>query len=309
MDFYGWRPYVPVAQRRANAQRALKRKLDGNARPVVIDGRKIAKTFWGHAWCENLESYSDFSNRLPRGRTYVRNGSVVHLEIAEGSVRAFVAGSELYEVKIKIDALKKCAWSEIKARCAGQVGSLVELLQGKLSSNTLAIITDRESGLFPAPGEIKLSCSCPDWAGMCKHVAAALYGVGAQLDVSPELFFKLRGVDHLELLSASAALPSGKRDAETLDEASLSDIFGVELADVLDPLPGDAVVAATPSAGRPPAKTAKKKARTAKKTAKKAAKKAAGQRAAKKAVKKAVKKAAKKLPKKAVMKSPRAAAE
>ncbi|MGL4595415.1 MAG: SWIM zinc finger family protein [Thermoguttaceae bacterium] len=237
-DYNGFRPYVSVAQKQANARREIAKILKGKKpNPVAPEGkgRSIAKTFWGQAWCENLETYSDFENRMPRGRTYINNGSVVHIEIDTGQVTSYVAGSDLYKIVIKIDPLKPETWRRIKKKCAGEIGSLVELLQGKLSKNVLSIVTDKKDGLFPKPEEIKLDCSCPDWATMCKHVAAALYGVGVLLDKSPELFFKLRGVDHLELIDTSVSIKTGTKDKETLDDSSLQDIFGVELSDSLAP--------------------------------------------------------------------------
>ncbi len=232
---YGWRPYVPVAQRHAQARRKMDslRKKGVNIQPVEIEGRKIAKTFWGEAWCDHLESFSDYANRLPRGRTYVRNGSVCHLEIKKGRVIAKVSGSELYNINIRIKTLPTKKWNAIKKRCAGQVGSLLELLQGKLSNHVMQVVTDRKNGLFPLPKEITLNCDCPDWAVMCKHVAAVLYGVGARLDQQPELLFKLRGVDHEDLIAAdaeaavSAATSRGKSKRIADDE--LSDVFGIDL--------------------------------------------------------------------------------
>ena len=205
--WFQFRPYVPVAQRRAQAAREVekRRKKGQTTNPVVIEGRTIAHTFWGKAWCDNLESYSDFENRLPRGRTYVRNGSVVDLQIEPGKIKALVSGSELYEVSINIAPLPPDQWRSIKSRCAGQIGSLVELLQGKLAKGVIEIITSHDGGLFPKPREITMSCSCPDWAGMCKHVAAALYGVGARLDHQPELFFRLRKVDQMELIEEAVS--------------------------------------------------------------------------------------------------------
>ena len=280
--YYGWGPYVPVAQKRANAVKYVNKKLGGKANPITIEGKKIAKTFWGIAWCDNLESYSDFENRMPRGRTYIRNGSVVHLEIDKGVVRSYVAGSDTYQIEVKIDPLKPAAWERLKKKCAGEIASVVELLRGKLSKNVLAIVTDKKEGLFPSPKEITLDCSCPDWATMCKHVAATLYGVGALLDKQPELFFKLRGVDHLELIDTSIAIPSGKADSETLDTESLEGIFGVELATSLENKPVPVKKKA--------AKKASKKA--VKKTAKKSSKKAVKKQAPKKTLKKPVKKKA-----------------
>lgn len=232
---WGWRPYVPVAQRRARAILKMEklRKKGVSIQPVRIEGRQIARTFWGRAWCEHLESFSDYENRLPRGRTYVRNGSVCHLDIAKGRIAAKVSGSEVYDIQITIKALSKDKWRRVKDSCAGQVGSLLELLRGKLSDHVMAVVTDKDRGLFPKPGEISLNCSCPDWADMCKHVAAVLYGIGARLDEKPELLFILRGVDHAELVTEEAAkavvTKAKKADRRTLDESELSEVFGIDV--------------------------------------------------------------------------------
>jgi len=297
---YGWRPYVSVGQKLAQARRFVEKKLKGKANPIKPEGKRITKTFWGDAWCENLETYSDFENRMPRGRTYIRNGSVAHLEISKGVIKSYVAGSDTYEVVVKIKPLKPERWKAIKKKCSGEIGSVVELLQGKLSKHVLGIVTNKKEGLFPSPDEIDLDCSCPDWADMCKHVAATLYAVGVLLDRSPELFFKLRGVDHLELIDSSVTIATGKKDSETLDEGALEDIFGVELSDSLEPTAkGKKKVAAK--------KVAKKSTKkTAKKTAKKAIVKKATVKQAKPAVKtstKATKKTAKKTVKKAAKKA------
>src|SRR5262244_947227 len=123
---WGWRPYVSVAQRQAQAIRKIAqlKKKGQVVSPVEIEGRGIATTFWGKAWCENLERYSDYANRLPRGRTYVRNGSVIDLQIAFGEVHAFVAGSELYKIKIGIAPVKARRWKSICRDCAGSIDSL-----------------------------------------------------------------------------------------------------------------------------------------------------------------------------------------
>nr|MBC8469214.1 hypothetical protein [Planctomycetota bacterium] len=203
MSYYSWRPYVSVAKRRAKALKKMQklRKKGKKIEPVEIDGNTIASSFWGKAWCNHLESFSDFSNRLPRGRTYARNGSVCHLEILPGKIKAIVSGSELYNISIDIKPLKKSVWQSIKKQCSGKIGSMLELLQGKLSDYVMGIVTNCKNGLMPLPGEIKLGCDCPDWATMCKHVAAALYGIGNRLDNQPELLFVLRGVDASELIS------------------------------------------------------------------------------------------------------------
>jgi uncharacterized Zn finger protein len=234
MSYWHYPPYVPVAQRRANAAKEIaKIKKQGHAvSPVVIEGRKIAKSFWGKAWCDNLQHYSDFANRLPRGRTYVNNGSVIDLQLARGKVRALVSGSEIYEIEIDVAVAAPARWKAICADCAGSVGSIVELLQGKLSQNVMERVCRPNDGLFPAPREIKMSCSCPDWAGMCKHVAATLYGVGARLDHDPDLLFTLRGVDRGELVTTGADLSITEAAAgsdRVLADTDMAALFGVTL--------------------------------------------------------------------------------
>jgi uncharacterized Zn finger protein len=229
-----WPPYVPVAVRRHRAaQKIAKMKKAGQkVSPVEIAGRKITTTFWGDAWCRNLEAYSDYSNRLPRGRTYVRNGSVIDLQIDAGRIRALVNGSDLYTVDIKIKPLPKQKWTKIKKKCAGQIGSLVELLKGALSKSIMEIVTRKGEGLFPSPQDISLSCSCPDWATMCKHVAATLYGVGARLDHEPELLFTLRGVDPTEMVETAIEQPAAagrKLKGRVLETDELSSVFGVDI--------------------------------------------------------------------------------
>src|SRR5271154_5220590 len=235
MSYFGWRPYVPVAEKRRQAERKLaKLKKQGQSvAPVKIEGRAIAKSFWGKSWCGNLERYSDYANRLPRGRTYVRNGSVVDLKITKGEVAALVAGSQLYKVKIAIKPVTATRWKAICRDCAGTIDSLVELLQGRLSKGVMDRVCREGDGLFPAPKEIKLSCSCPDWASMCKHVAAVLYGVGARLDEKPALLFDLRGVDENELLvnagrelSLKKAVPA---TTKVLDDGDVAALFGLEM--------------------------------------------------------------------------------
>ncbi|MDE1463808.1 hypothetical protein [Spartinivicinus poritis] len=234
---YGWSPYVPVAQRRAKAKKQMDklRKKGKNIQPIEVEGRKIAKTFWGNAWCTHLEKFSDFSNRLPRGRTYIRNGSVCHLDIQKGKIVAKVSGSDIYDINISIIPLSQTRWQAIKRTCAGEVGSILELLQGKLSNNVMTAVTDPTSGLFPQPNDIKLNCDCPDWATMCKHVAAVLYGIGARLDHSPELLFLLRGVDHMDLIDAEVKIPKSTRKKPQVS-GDLSDIFGIDLDEVPSPV-------------------------------------------------------------------------
>ncbi len=233
--YYGGFQHQSVAERRRKAEEAVRniQRKGEKIEPVQLEGRKIATTFWGKAWCDNLESYSDFANRLPRGRSYVLNSAVIDLKITAGKVAALVQGTSLYKITIQIEPLAAQRWEKFKRENAGKVTNLLDLLQGKLSKDILENITERHSGLFPSPHEIKLKCSCPDWADMCKHVAAALYSVGARLDTKPELFFTLRGVDMQELVvaaSAGATQPlAAVDDAGALAGEDLSALFGVEI--------------------------------------------------------------------------------
>jgi uncharacterized Zn finger protein len=234
-----YRPYVSATERRYKAEKkvaALRKKGEViEAVSAATPRGRIAVSFWGKAWCEHLESFSDYANRLPRGRTYLRNGSVLHLAIEPGRIRALVMGSELYEQTIQIVPLPKDRWEAVKKRCQGKIGSLIELLQGKISDDVMAVVTDRMEGLFPGPKEIRMDCSCPDWAGLCKHLAAILYGVGSRLDSAPELLFKLRGVDHAELIQTDAAAlvaqgdTGGGKGRRRLAPAALGDVFGIVL--------------------------------------------------------------------------------
>jgi len=242
MGYYDWKPYVSVAERRRKAEREMQklRKKGHPVAPVVIEGRTIARTFWGKAWCENLERYSDYANRLPRGRTYVRNGSVVDLQMAPGEVSALVSGSDIYSVAVKVGAVPTARWTSICTDCAGAIDSLVELLQGRFAKGVMERISQPKMGLFPAPAEIQFSCSCPDWASMCKHVAAVLYGIGARLDEQPELLFKLRDVDEKKLIArAGTGLPLAKKGPaaeKVLDSDNLAEIFGLEMAQDVPPV-------------------------------------------------------------------------
>jgi uncharacterized Zn finger protein len=234
MSWYNYPPYVSAAEKAKKLEKKLSKLTKGGytLSPVKLSSKVIAKTFWGKAWCENLERYSDMDNRLPRGRTYVRNGSVVDLKIGPGSVSAMVNGSELYDVVMKVDELSPMHWKAIRSDCAGGIDSLVELLQGKLSKAVMERICEPDKGLFPKPNEIRMSCNCPDYADVCKHIAAVIYGIGARLDEQPELLFRLRQVDPLELIATAQTLDLPKPKAgsrKVLASDDLSALFGLDL--------------------------------------------------------------------------------
>lgn len=238
MSRYSWPKYLREDQRRARAGRAAKKLTHGGRElhPVMVEGRTAAKSAWGKGWCTTLASYGDYSNRLPRGMSYLRSGAVIDLQIERGRVAALVSGTSVYKVGIHIRPLTKPRWRAIKEKCAGKITSLVALLRGELSPPIMAMMAQREGGLFPAPAEIDVTCSCPDSAIMCKHVAAVLFGIGTRLDEEPELLFVLRGVDHRELITEApvTAVKRGRRASKSagkMASAELEAVFGIELAD------------------------------------------------------------------------------
>jgi uncharacterized Zn finger protein len=227
-------PYVSVAERKQQAARKIAqlKKKGIVVQPVVVQGPQIAKTFWGKAWCNHLESYSDYENRLARGRSYLRHGSVLDLQVDQCGIKALVCGSSIYDVKISISPVAPSRWNTIVEECSGKIDSLIELLQGKFSKNVMEIIIHREKGLFPHPNEIKLRCSCPDSAKMCKHVAAVLYGIGAHLDERPQDLFLLRQADHLELISkagATSLITNSLDQQSVLSDDDLSTLFNIDI--------------------------------------------------------------------------------
>lgn len=228
----GWERRVPDPP---PSQAALEAELGRAPTPVRGEGRRLSCTFWGRAWCENLERYRDFANRLPRGRTYLRKGAVVDLAIERGRITALVMGTSLYRVSVRIAEVRAARWSALRGRCEGQLSSLIELLEGRVGKDVMAAVTEPKGGLFPEPREIELSCSCPDWATMCKHVAAVLYGVGVRLDEQPRLLFELRGVDPVQMIGAPKRVVGPAAGGRRLD-GGLSEIFGVTIDEGAPPL-------------------------------------------------------------------------
>jgi len=245
MRSWGFPKYVTVAEKKEEALKKLEKlkKKNPDIKPVVLQGKALARNWWGKSWNKNLERYADYENRIGRGRSYVRHGAVLDLQINREKISAQVAGSAArpYKVEISIEPITQKRWKEILRQCEGQLQSLQDLLAGKFPESLADIFFSRDTGLFPDPKAIKLDCNCPDWATMCKHVAAALYGVGARLDEDPSLFFTLRGVDTSELIAKAVedsaeklVTKAGKKSGNVLDDANLSDLFGIEMDDVPD---------------------------------------------------------------------------
>lgn len=245
MSYRGYPKYVSVAEKKAKAAKKLKqlKKKQPGIKPVVIEGNALARTWWGKSWNKNLERYADYTNRIGRGRSYVRHGAVLDLKIKSGQVTALVQGStsKPYEVVINIKGITQANLREIKKQCEGQLESLQDLLSGKFPKKLEEIFFNKEKGLFPRPQTISFNCSCPDWASMCKHVAAALYGIGTRFDEDPSLFFTLRGVDTEDLIARAVKEKTDKllektkqKSGRVLDETDLSSVFGIDMDDKPD---------------------------------------------------------------------------
>jgi uncharacterized Zn finger protein len=249
MSFWNFPKYVCKAEKKAKAEKKLaqlKKKQD--VRPVIIEGGAIARTWWGKAWNKNLESYADYSNRIGRGRSYVRCGAVLDLQVHAGEIKALVHGSRAkpYLINIKIKKLNRNTWQQVASECAGKLESLEELLAGKFSKALEETFMQRKTGLFPSPKEIEFDCSCPDWARMCKHIAATLYGIGARLDEDPTIFFTLRGVDTGDLIKRTVSSKAedllkkaSKKSPRIIEGADLSAAFGIDLAEETGSSPVD----------------------------------------------------------------------
>ena len=226
-----WYPsYVPVDEQRARTVSEMQelRARGVRVQPIELRGRTIARSFWGRHWCEHLESFSEYAARLTHGRAYVRNGSVCHLAIEAGGIDAMVVGSAVYHVAIRVRQLDGAAWTAITTACAGQIDSARELREGRLPDRAAEVLTNREAGLFPQPGEIVPECECSDRATMCKHAAAVLSGVGARLDDNPELLFLLRGVDERELIRTIVTPRPGNMVVDASADASAGTILDVD---------------------------------------------------------------------------------
>jgi uncharacterized Zn finger protein len=249
MSYWGgyYPRYVSVAEKKAKAAKKLKqlKKKNPGIQPVVIEGGAIALSWWGKSWNQNLERYADYSNRIGRGRSYARHGAVLDLQIDSGKVEALVQGTRAkpYSVMVKIKAINEKIWQDIKTACGGKLDSLQELLAGKFPKALSEIFMEQGTGLFPSPKEIEFSCSCPDWAYMCKHVAATLYGIGARLDEDPSLFFKLRKARMNDLVTEAVEdktrkllEKAKKKTKRVIAESDLADVFGIDMEKPVFPI-------------------------------------------------------------------------
>lgn len=229
-------PTAAEIRKKAAATKKQEKKKGKTLAPVIISGRTIAKNWWGKAWCDNLELYADYANRIDRGKRYVRSGAIVDLQIERGKVSARVQGTRKipYKVEVRISPLSEEKCQSIIDRCSTKLENVEQLIEGNFPTDMKALF-EGEHGLFPTPWEISFSCSCPDWALMCKHVAAVLYGIGARFDEEPLMFFELRGIDFnrfidvtlankVEKMLQNASQPKSERIMQT---DNLTELFGV----------------------------------------------------------------------------------
>ncbi|MDD4077356.1 MAG: SWIM zinc finger family protein [Bacilli bacterium] len=234
--------YVSIAEQKtyaANSIKRLEKSLKRSLEPIVLPTSKLAASWWGIMWNKNLERYATYSNRIGRGKSYVRNGLVIDLQIISGQVNAYVQGTKKtpYKVTITIDKIDEKMVESIKKQCQGKLDTLDQLLEGKFSKELAAIFMLQGAGLFPEPEEIDLRCSCPDWTDCCKHVSAVLYGIGSKLDINPLLFFTLRGIDIDDFLrdviqnKTAAVLEKGKacQSNRIIKNADIDYLFDISL--------------------------------------------------------------------------------
>lgn len=243
--------YVSVADQRKKAEREIKKlkRIGFQPHPVPAFKGKIAESFWGSRWCDNLEKFEDMNYRAERGRRYVRAGCVCHLDMGPGRITAFVSGSELYFVEISVAAMDKKLWRDLCQKCSWEISSMADLYKGEIPARAIALLTDPDNGILPSVEDVNFACSCPDWSDMCKHSAATLYAVGRKLDEHPELLFKLRGVDPTDLVQFQIKIPE---NLTTIPSSNLKAIFGIDL-DLPQPKPENAIQSNLPVAKLEPA--------------------------------------------------------
>ncbi len=212
-------------------------------KPIIVKSKSLVQTWWGKAWNVNLERYADYTNRIDRGRSYVRHGAVVDLRIGNGVVKALVQGrtAKPYTVSIWVEDLREDLWNNIVKSCEGKLESMSQLLEGEFPQDLAEIFTNPGSGMFPSLDEITFSCGCPDWASMCKHVAAALYGVGVRIDEDPGKFFKLRKVNISDLVSRAVEdrtknllEKAGTNRSRVIDHSKIQNVFDIDMEDDVD---------------------------------------------------------------------------
>ncbi len=233
--YYNFPRYVSVAEKEATARKVIEslKKKGIDAQPVLPFKGRIASSFWGKCWCDCMESYADYENRLDRGKSYLRHGTVCHLVIDRGKVNAVVSGSSPYNVSVVIDEIEQSRINKLEKLVKGKVSSQLDLLLGKFPKEIQEVIGAPYTGIIPFPKEIKFTCSCPDIASMCKHVAAVLYAIGRRIDSEPGLLFTLRGLppDVLCSMAADVNLEADGGEEALTENMDLGNLLGIDLGE------------------------------------------------------------------------------
>jgi len=161
-------------------------------------------TWWAKRWISALERLG-WSNRLQRGRTYARQGNVLEVKVRPGRIDARVQGSRKrpYRVTIHIEPLSDSDWDKAASAMAERALFAARLLAGEMPENIEDAFVQCDTQLFPrSEQDIDMSCTCPDWANPCKHIAAVFYTLGTEFDRDPFLLLLLRGMSREHLLAA-----------------------------------------------------------------------------------------------------------
>ncbi len=189
-----------------------------------MSGRtRFGLTWWGQRWIDALEALGAvYANRLPRGRTYARKGTVQDLAIDAGAVTARVQGSRArpYRVQLQLPVFDDPTWEAITTALASRVRLSAELLDATMPEDIDEVLAECGVSLFPSARELTTRCSCPDVANPCKHVAAVHYVLAQTFDADPFLLMTLRGRDRDTLLGGLRAQRAGTTLPEHSDDTS-----------------------------------------------------------------------------------------
>ncbi len=191
--------------------------------PVHEKSRKLAKNAWGSAWMRQLAYCEQEGFSLAAGRSLLRHGCVLDVQVGRGTIDALVSGEELYEIHLKLAEPDEEKIEYLREQCGAHIDSLVALLDGKIDASVMQQLCDPEEGLLPLPYEWQMDCNCPDWNEPCPHAAAAIYAAGCLIDAEPRLLFTLRGIEP----STLCEVPSTA--AADFDATDLANTFGIDI--------------------------------------------------------------------------------
>jgi SNF2 family DNA or RNA helicase/uncharacterized Zn finger protein len=166
------------------------------------------QTWWGKQWLNALSNI-DYSNRLPRGKTYANKGAVMDFSIKNHLISAKVQGSERkpYKQDISLQAFTKKEAEIIIETIAENMVVLAALLSRQIPKELDRLLKEQNIQLFPNDWRsLNMKCSCPDYAVPCKHLAAVVYLLANEIDKNPFNLFELRGLPLLKELESRKIL-------------------------------------------------------------------------------------------------------